>query len=99
MKNKSTEAVEVNHGRVIETIYYRGARVLKRNFAAYENNAVVRCVDHMQRNNYQATVAEVFNNRTGELHAVVKASHTAGQPSIAIIFKSAVIGRLPFDPV
>ena len=86
---------EVNEGRVIETIYYRGNAVVKRNLAAYANNGVVRCVDHMQRNSYQATVAEVFNNRTGKLHAVVRSSIAKGEPGIVIIFKSEVIGALP----
>lgn len=94
MKSKKPEQ-EVNLGRIIETVYYRGTAVVKRNLAAYANSGVLRCVDHMQRNSYQATVAEVFNNRTGKLHAVVRSSVTKGEPSIVIIFKSEVIGALP----
>lgn len=92
LKNLEQEA---NNGRVIETIYCRGKLVVKRNLAAYANSGVLRCVDHMQRNSYQATVAEVFNNRTGKLHAVVRSSLINGEPSIVIVFKSEVIGALP----
>lgn len=36
------------------------------------NRAVANCVMRMQVNEYGATVAEVYDDETGDLHAVVK---------------------------
>lgn len=58
--------------RQIRTNYFFGKELVKTTMALYPNRAVPTCVDHVQFNNYEATHAEVFDERTGELHAVVK---------------------------
>lgn len=73
--------------RPIQTIYYRDKKLIRVNSSKYASNAVPLCVDHMQHNDYGATVAEVFDSITGELHAVV--THTViGE--IGIVFKRDV---------
>ena len=72
--------------RAIRTDYYNGKELIKTNRATYPNSAVLRCVDHMQLNDYGATTAEVFDEDTGELHAVVK----FGQEQINILYKREV---------
>jgi hypothetical protein len=68
----------------IQTVYYQGRVVVKTNRAGHANSAVPRCVDHMQLNRYQAQVAEVFDMRSGVLHAVIRRNVSG---NIAIIFK------------
>lgn len=72
--------------RNIQTTFYVGKKVVKNNTAMYANSAVLRCVDHMQTNHYHASVAEVFDNDTGELHAVIKRNIKG----IVIVFKREV---------
>jgi adenine deaminase len=71
----------------ISTVYYRGKLVVKANRASRANNAVPRAVAHMQINRYQASVAEVFDLTTGELHAVIR---RAVSGDIHIVFKREV---------
>ncbi len=73
--------------RTIQTTYYRGRKLIKTNTALHSNTAVLRCVDHMQLNHYEATTAEVFDNDNGVLHAVVRRN----SKGIVIIFKREVI--------
>lgn len=73
--------------RLIQTVYYFRKEVVKVNYAVHANSAVLRCVDHMQLNHYGATLAEVFDNNTATLHAVVKRSMDG---TIYIIFKREV---------
>lgn len=73
--------------RTIQTTYYAGKHVVKNNTAVHSNTAVLRCVDHMQLDHYEASVAEVFDNDTGTLHAVIK-RNTKG---IVIVFKRDVV--------
>jgi hypothetical protein len=56
----------------IKSIYYLGKEIRKRNSASNPLRCVSRCVEHMRLNDYEATHAEVFNELTGKLHAVVK---------------------------
>jgi len=58
--------------RTIVTVYYINNRVVKRNTAKHANRAVLHCVNHMQLNIYEATVAEVYDEKRGVLHCVVK---------------------------
>lgn len=74
--------------RSIETTFYRRTKLVKTNNATYANNAVLRCVDHLQLNHYEATHAEVFDCSTGQMHAVVR-RHMSGV--IEILFKRDVV--------
>lgn len=57
----------------IKTVYYdHRLWVLKTNRAFDANRAVATCVLHMQINHYGASVAEVYDAVSGELHAVLK---------------------------
>ena len=56
----------------IQTVYYFGKEVVKRNRAMHANAAVVHCVSHMQLNTYEAESAEVYDLETGVLHAVIR---------------------------
>lgn len=75
----------------IQTMYYRGKQEIKINRAKHANSAVLRAVDHMQLNSYGATVAEVYDTETAELHAVIT-HNVAGR--ISIVFR-----RDPIKPV
>lgn len=57
---------------VITTYYgHRADIVLKVNRAKDPDVAVEHAFKHMHRNHYQAFVAEVYNDNTGELYAVI----------------------------
>lgn len=70
----------------IKTTFYKGRTLLKVNHAKYANAAVMRAVGHMQTNHYGATVAEVYDEYSGELHAVL----TRSISGMRIIFKRDV---------
>lgn len=74
--------------RSIKTVYYLGRSVVKINRAAHDNSAVLRCIDHMQLNDYAATSAEVFDENTGTLHAVIR--RVMNTNTIVIAFKREV---------
>jgi hypothetical protein len=76
-----------SQSRPIQTSYFFRSDLVKTNNAKHANSAVLRCVDHMQLNHYGATSAEVFDNQTGELHAVVARSMDS---KITILFKREV---------
>ncbi len=71
----------------IKTVYFQGKNVVKITKAARANSAVPRCVSHMQLDHYAATVAEVFDELSGTLHAVVTRSVKG---NIKIVFKRHV---------
>jgi len=73
--------------RTIRTVFYRLAKVVKINNAYYANSAVLRCVDHLQHNQYNATHAEVYDESNGDLHAVVRRRVTG---DLEILFRRAV---------
>jgi len=73
--------------RGIITVYYFDKEPVRVNHSVYANNAVPRCVYHMQLNWYEANVAEVFDGVSGVLHAVVRRSVDG---SIRIVFKREV---------
>lgn len=63
--------------RPIKTKYYRNKRYhdpIQVNSASDANWAVAKCVAHMQVDHYSATSAEVYDDNTGELHAIVTRS-------------------------
>ena len=70
----------------IKTTFYRGKTLLKINHAKHSNAAVMRAVGHMQTNHYGATVAEVYDEYSGELHAVL----TRSISGMRIVFKRDV---------
>lgn len=73
--------------RPIKTVYYFGSRAVKITRAKHANSAVPRCVDHLQLNHYNATLAEVYDDVNAELHAVVTRSVKG---TIKIVFKREV---------
>ncbi len=65
--------VEVSR-RPIRSVYYSdlSARTVEKvNRGAHARSAVPRAVDHMQVNHYAAALCEVYDDTTGELHAVI----------------------------
>jgi hypothetical protein len=81
----------VGTGRVlpIHTHYFThaGGRAVRINRAGSALRAVPLCVEHMQLNHYEATVAEVFDTRGGVLHAVIRRTV---EGNIRIVFKREV---------
>jgi len=73
--------------RKITTTFYNRLDVVKVNNAVHANNAVLRCIDHLQINQYDATHAEVFDSESGVLHAVIKRRMNG---DIEILFKRDV---------
>ena len=61
-------------GLPVLSVYYRGQRVVKRNRARNPLRAVSRCVEHMRRNDYEASAAEVYDSVDGTLYAVITLS-------------------------
>ena len=57
--------------RNIRTDYSFRGKLLKTTRSLYANNAVPNCVNHMQFNHYEASVAEVYDENTGDVHAVI----------------------------
>lgn len=78
---------EVKAVRHIHTTYYRQKQVVRMTSAKWANSAVLNCIKHMQFNDYGSTHAEVFDSRTGMLHAVVSHSVVG---NIRILFKREV---------
>jgi hypothetical protein len=63
--------------RYVKTKFYIGKRYhdpVQINSASDANTAVATCVLRMQINQYSATSAEVYDDNTGELHAIVTRS-------------------------
>ncbi len=79
----------------IKTTFYKGKKLIKINHAKYANAAVVRAVGHMQTNNYGATVAEVYDEVTGELHAVL----TRSVSGMKIAFKREIEGDQGYEGI
>lgn len=81
------EVIKPKRRLPIQTIYYIGKKVAKKNRGGTSFRAVPRCVEHMQINKYEATVAEVHDLSSGVLHAVVTRNINGG---IQIVFKREV---------
>lgn len=60
--------------RTIVTQYTLRNKPVQVTRSANANRAVMRCVGHMQVNQYGASVAQIHDLVTGELHAEVKRS-------------------------
>jgi hypothetical protein len=73
--------------RPIQTIYSLGTKVTKVTHSLHSNSAVMNCVNHMQLNHYGATLAEVFDNQVGTLHALIKRKING---DLVIIYKRLV---------
>lgn len=56
----------------VVSVFYRGRAVVKTNRAYHANSASQACFGHMRSNRYEATHAEVYDERDGVLHAVFK---------------------------
>jgi hypothetical protein len=69
-KSDSLPYKEDRH-RKIQTTYWRDEEVVKINLASYPNKAVLHCIDHMQKNHYGATSAEVYDVESAEVHASI----------------------------
>lgn len=74
---------------VIVTTYYNGRNVVKTTRAKHAASAASHCFDHMQRDHYAATLAEVFDEDSGDLHAVFRrAIGGVGDPvRVSTVFK------------
>jgi len=57
--------------RNIVTKYYFRREVKKINRSIHPDRAVLNCIYHLQKNDYEASIAEVVNEETGKLYAVV----------------------------
>lgn len=55
----------------IVTTFTFKRNILKINRSLHVDKAILNAVDHMQKNHYSASIAEVHNGETGELYAVV----------------------------
>lgn len=74
-------------GLPIKTVYYRGKETVRTTRAGSAFRAVPHCIEHMQVNHYEASVAEVYDLRDGTLHAVVKRNV---QGNLTIVFQREV---------
>lgn len=74
----------------IKTVYYRGKSAVKTTRSKWANSASKNAFGHMQTNQYDATHCEVFDESTGELHAVITAKLKGGKHMIETIFEREV---------
>lgn len=74
--------------RSIMTQYKQGHRQMKVTRAKYASTSVPNAVMHMQMNDYEATVCEVWDETTGQLHAVIKRNVKGG---INILFRGTPV--------
>ena len=70
--------------RPIVCQYLNGHKETKRTRARYASNAVPTAVMHMQFDDYDALVCQIWDETNGELHAVIKRTVKG---SISILFK------------
>jgi hypothetical protein len=72
MSKKQAKKVQEHPQRGIKTEYRFRNTVIKTTRSADPNRAVAKCLEHMQVNQYGATIAEVFEADTEALYAQVK---------------------------
>lgn len=68
-------AKRIPKDRPIRSVYYsdfQARNAVKITRGKHPESMVLRCVDHMRHNNYEAVLAEVFDEDDGVLHAVIK---------------------------
>jgi hypothetical protein len=58
--------------RAIRTDYYREKELVRRIASSWPINAVKNCVGYMRLNTYEATHAEVYSEKNGDLYAVIR---------------------------
>ena len=81
-KERAAEQAETK--RPIRAIYYDAKKeVVRTNHGNWPRTMTLHVVDHLQLDEYGATVAEVFDITSGVLHAVV----TRGVRKVEIIYK------------
>ena len=78
--------------RSVLSIFYRGHEVVRTNHAAHPNNAVINAIKHMQSNQYNAKLVEVFGADNGMLYAVIKWAKAGTE--LQIVYKSPVINYI-----
>lgn len=75
----------------IKSVLYAGvstfSQVEKINRAKYAFNAVPNAIAHMQTNAYSARLCEIYDERDGTLHAIIKRGIKG---DITILFKRTV---------
>lgn len=85
------QSVEEEHVLQIKTVYYadmRARQATQINRAKYSIRAVPLAVHHMQLDHYSACLCEVFDERSGTLHAVLK--RPMGSNQIIVLFQRKV---------
>lgn len=70
--NKREQQYREEHPRPIVSQYLHGHKEVKVTRAKYATKAVPNAVMHMQLDDYQAFTCQVWDEATGELHAVIK---------------------------
>lgn len=91
MKTQSTKHKAQSARRPVEARFYKDLKVftiVKTNHSASPNNAVCNALRHMQINQYDAKLVEVFNLDTGKLYAVAMWAK-AGQ-ELVIVYQDEI---------
>lgn len=76
--------------RPVQAVFYKSGKAVRINHSACHNNAVVNAIRHMQINQYNAGLCEVFNSETGKLYAVIK--WTKVGTHLAILYRDTIEG-------
>lgn len=71
--------------RPIRTDYYRRSKLVKSTHSTWANNAVGNAVKHMRSQRYDSSHCEVYDQTTGELHAVLR--YFMGKNRTEIVYK------------
>jgi hypothetical protein len=91
--------VEFIMSRNIKTTYWNKPvasheNEVRTNSSSNANRAVAACIMHMQVNDYGAMLAEVWDDDTGELHAVIKRRING---DIHILYKRDPMDYIPVE--
>lgn len=73
----------------IKTVYYHNGKIVKVTRSMHASSASKNCFDHLQNNDYEATVGEVWDEDTGDVHCVHrrKVSGVGDPVEIKTLFK------------
>ncbi len=74
--------------RNIITRYYFRREERKINRSIHVDKAILNCIDHLAKNHYQASIAEILDEGTGKLHAVITRNMRG---KITIVYKSDAV--------
>jgi hypothetical protein len=84
---------ETENKRTVRSVYYgdyNGRKVVKITHGLHPESMVSNCIYHMRRNDYEALLAEVWDDDDGVLHAIVKCRISGELGIIEILYQREI---------